>query len=146
MTMLTSCIANDNPVTQPDETLKAKLVGQWIVEMTADEVKTASVANGLTLPAGGDKFVYISQFYDDGTGWQELNILMDGILIDQLFNRYDDVFNFIVYENGKVAVKFEGNDEQCIMYNFDGKVLKHGDGNEVTVLALAHSEPSRLSP
>jgi len=140
-TMFTSCSPVDNPATQQEEeTLKAKLVGQWIIEMTADEVKTAGVVKDVTLPAEGDTFVYICQFDTDGTGWQEFNILKDGDLVGQSFTRYDSEFSYMMSADGKVAVKFEDNDKQALAFSFDGKTLKHTDGDKVTILVSATTE------
>jgi len=142
-TMFTSCTPSDNPAPQQDESLTAKLAGQWIVEMTADEVKTASVADGVALPAGGDKFVYICQFDSDGAGWEEFNVLKDGTLIDQPFDRYGNDFSYQISADGKVTVKLSETDSQKA-FIFDGNALRHVAGDKVTVMVPATAEQSQM--
>jgi hypothetical protein len=95
--LLTSCSKEDN---HADPVMD--VVGQWIVEATSEDAIRGGVPVGNVLPAEGNQYVLIYCFNADGTGWQEFDILQDGELIHQAYDRYDTEFRYTLNDDGSV--------------------------------------------
>lgn len=101
--LLTSCSKDENDSPDPMK----NLVGQWIVEKTAEEDILGGIPEGTVLPADGNQYVLIYCFNADGTGWQEFDILQDGKLIHQPYDRYDTEFHYTVNTDGTIALQID---------------------------------------
>ena len=120
--MLTSCSKDDNA----SDDWGKNLVGQWIVEKTAEADILGGIPAGTVLPANGNQYVLIYCFNADGTGWQEFDILQDGELIHQPYDRYDAEFKYTVNADGTISLQLDS--EVSDVVSFDGSVLKHSTG------------------
>lgn len=122
--LLTSCSKDENDSPDPMK----NLVGQWIVEKTAEEDILGGIPADMVLPADGNQYVLIYCFNADGTGWQEFDILQDGKLIHQPYDRYDTEFHYTVNTDGTIALQIDS--EVSDKVSFDGSVLKHSTGDK----------------
>ena len=120
--ILTSCSKEDNGGADRVK----DLVGQWIVEATAEGDILGGIPAGMVLPADGNQYVLIYCFNADGTGWQEFDILQDGKLIHQPYDRYDAEFHYQMNADGTINLQL--GSETSDKASFDGSVLKHTTG------------------
>ena len=120
--MLTSCSNEDNAGSD----IVKNLVGQWIVESTSEEAILGGIPATTVLPANGNQYVLLYCFNADGTGWQEFDILQDGKLIHQPYDRYDTEFHYTVAADGTISLQLDS--EVSDKVSFDGSVLKHSTG------------------
>lgn len=120
--MLTACSSDEDNNEQ--STVRAEaLVGEWIVEMQADDIGLNDADAELDFSDGDYTVALIYHFYDDGSCWKEIDVMQAGRLVDQPVDRYStDGCKYSVEGNGKVVVDFADSEESEELL-FDGNRL-----------------------
>ena len=128
---LTSCSNNDNIGDIPSNQEKAPIAkafeGEWILEQKVDGIDALDESAAIYVPEQVDQIALLYHFYNDGTGWKELNALYEGNVEGIILSRYDSKFNYTVDILGKVSIIFtdaegKANGKQAEL-KFDGVKL-----------------------
>ncbi len=142
--ILTSCSKDDDSIT-PEQSAKAKaLIGEWIAEVEVDDIEPEDSDEPIEASETGYTVAFLYHFYDDGTCWKEVDIMVDGKLVAQPVDRYStSECTYTIDANGKVVVEYQDSEEadECL---FDGTLLTEEYGDATLTLTRATEAQAKL--
>lgn len=125
-TALTSCSANDEPVT-PQSSLSEAIIGEWIFEQKVDEIDLENSDIKLEPSASGYVTTVIYHFYADGSCWKENDVMKEGKIVYQGIDRYStDESTYTIDATGKLVVTLKDSFEDSTtteILHFNGTAL-----------------------
>ncbi len=140
--MMASCSSDDGKDQQPIS--PETLVGEWIVEIQADDIMLEDSDEEWETLADGYTVALIYHFFADGSCWKEIDVMGEGRMVYQPVSRYDtDECKYSVDAKGNVIIEYKDSEESDVLL-FDGTRLSDEYDGERLYLSQATAEQSQL--